>query len=657
MEFEGEDDGEYDENDSPYRGSLSATGNDLSPASLLTNTGEPARRIRPASRRNVARACEQCRTRKTRCSGDQPICALCRRLGKDCVYSTVVDGRLTDKSAKRKLEYLQNRVRTLETALADALRGQTSAPAVQSQPLGASQHLPQYQGHSFLINPGEGLTTTELIRRARPVSTFDENSPDWDPFGVGRLALSQNGALHLYPAATFYSPAHMAPDWEKALEALIAGPVNRPGYLAPYLPFPLAPEHHTALIDLCFSHMLSFGMNSFKDKFIAEMRQDPMGKTAYFSPMLHLAVLGVGFRYFRDPEGVGMYYSGEGASNRGEVFIEKAMTMVMDEVRDPRLSVILGLLLLCGYNVGVMKDPVASSLYAMAVHVALEMRLHRRCDTQLHELGLDVDSDLDIARRDVFGYSLNLMAWYTTYMGQPPLPLCDGADQRSPYIRSDLSDPAEVEISEVFHHLAQLSDFGLQALQTNHWMRAPMQERASRVRAITSRLEAWHAALPDHLQWPPKDGASMNPCVITTHGMYAAYMIILYRPYILDADASPPDMVAEAISRCLSCANDIVRQSEYLDKTHGVHTAALAWKHILFVCGTMLVLQASGLPSVTDAERERALVDLQSIQASLEELSAVWPVAGTCSTALQQLLDQGVPLEAWKNDGTSRSRQ
>lgn len=148
----------------------------------------------------------------------------------------------------------------------------------------------------------------------------------------------------------------MAPDWEKALEALIAGPVNRPGYLAPYLPFPLAPEHHTALIDLCFSHMLSFGMNSFKDKFITEMRQDPMGKTAYFSPMLHLAVLGVGFRYFRDPEGVGMYYSGEGASNRGEVFIEKAMTMVMDEVRDPRLSVILGLLLLCGYNVGVMKE-------------------------------------------------------------------------------------------------------------------------------------------------------------------------------------------------------------------------------------------------------------------------------------------------------------
>lgn len=232
------------------------------------------------------------------------------------------------------------------------------------------------------------------------------------------------------------------------------------------------------------------------------------------------------------------------------------------------------------------------------------VRLHRRCDTQLHELGLDVDCELDIARRDVFGYSLNLstwdhltpcdanltVAWYTTYMGQPPLPLCDGADQRSPYIRSDLSNPAEVEISEVFHHLVQLSDFGLQALQTNHWMRAPMQERASRVRAITSRLEAWHASLPEHLQWPPKEGTTMNPwyvtqgrggltkSVITTHGMYAAYMIILYRPYILDAENSPPEMVSEAISRCLSCASDIVVQSQYLDKTHGVHTTALTWK-------------------------------------------------------------------------------
>lgn len=47
----------------------------------------------------------------------------------------------------------------------------------------------------------------------------------------------------------------------------------------------------------------------------------------------------------------------------------------------------------------------------MAMNLAQDWRLHRRCDQQLAELGLGVDSELDIARRDVYGAATNLCKW------------------------------------------------------------------------------------------------------------------------------------------------------------------------------------------------------------------------------------------------------
>lgn len=40
----------------------------------------------PRYNRRVPRACESCRTRKTKCSGDTPICRQCRELQAICQY-------------------------------------------------------------------------------------------------------------------------------------------------------------------------------------------------------------------------------------------------------------------------------------------------------------------------------------------------------------------------------------------------------------------------------------------------------------------------------------------------------------------------------------------------------------------------------------------
>lgn len=177
----------------------------------------------------------------------------------------------SDRTAKRRIEMLQDRVNALEKALADALV--VNARAGQSK----EAALDQTTGSSSI--PNAPLPAPTIPPPAsREYFDVDSDDPEWQPFGTGRLVLAPTGNLHLYPAATFYSPAHLVPDWQKALDALVSHPPNRRGYLAPYLPFPLDPAHHARLIDLCFAHLLSFGVNSFQDRFMQEMEADPMAR-------------------------------------------------------------------------------------------------------------------------------------------------------------------------------------------------------------------------------------------------------------------------------------------------------------------------------------------------------------------------------------------
>lgn len=52
----------------------------------------------------------------------------------------------------------------------------------------------------------------------------------------------------------------------------------------------------------------------------------------------------------------------------------------------------------------------------------------------------------------------------------------------------------------------------------------------------------------------------------------------------------------------------------------------------------MLVLQATGVPSIPEVERQQAIADLGYIQTALEEITHIWPIAGHTAMSLRQLL-------------------
>ncbi|PYH61107.1 uncharacterized protein BO96DRAFT_453028 [Aspergillus niger CBS 101883] len=63
-------------------------------------------------RRHVSRACESCRQRKTKCTGDKSGCRNCREAGIICCYT---DGKR--EKSKRQLASLEAKIRTYEDAL------------------------------------------------------------------------------------------------------------------------------------------------------------------------------------------------------------------------------------------------------------------------------------------------------------------------------------------------------------------------------------------------------------------------------------------------------------------------------------------------------------------------------------------------------------
>ncbi|QQK39576.1 Fungal transcriptional regulatory protein, N-terminal [Penicillium digitatum] len=88
---------------------------------------------RPPKR--TRQACEPCRCKKAKCTGERPACSTCARLRQKCYYAAELHGQLSEEShdvlgRKRSSESqdlrteheLHNRIESLESSLAEVLQ-------------------------------------------------------------------------------------------------------------------------------------------------------------------------------------------------------------------------------------------------------------------------------------------------------------------------------------------------------------------------------------------------------------------------------------------------------------------------------------------------------------------------------------------------------
>ena len=169
------------------------------------------------------------------------------------------------------------------------------------------------------------------------------------PVGIGTMILSKSGSLHLEQGLTFFRPGvpYKIKDWG-ALEDP-STKTNGIAYKANYIPIKLEREFHDRLIDLCFDFGISFGVNTFKDEFIDDMHSEHVQPDHYFSPLLHLSCLVVGYRYLSVKEQITFSKKVEKEGSTEEIsltLLAKARIIAEEEVSEPALVTILGLLVL-----------------------------------------------------------------------------------------------------------------------------------------------------------------------------------------------------------------------------------------------------------------------------------------------------------------------
>ncbi|KAJ5974540.1 hypothetical protein N7481_011750 [Penicillium waksmanii] len=118
---------------------------------------------RPPKRQRIYRACDQCRRRKSKCDGEQPVCSICSQANRACTYETGGGRRGLPSGYVRSLEitlglifqHAPNSQNTVQSVLRDS-RGQgnflTSKLAKRS--VSVWRKSKAYRDLSQLISPG-----------------------------------------------------------------------------------------------------------------------------------------------------------------------------------------------------------------------------------------------------------------------------------------------------------------------------------------------------------------------------------------------------------------------------------------------------------------------------------------------------------------------
>jgi hypothetical protein len=99
----------------------------------LNNNGT---RAKPTNkRRRIAKACETCRQRKSRCDGSHPTCGLCSQQGIECYYRDATTATASAVGSDRQhLSRLETRLREIESMLQTLVPGRVRGNVVSPSP-------------------------------------------------------------------------------------------------------------------------------------------------------------------------------------------------------------------------------------------------------------------------------------------------------------------------------------------------------------------------------------------------------------------------------------------------------------------------------------------------------------------------------------------
>ncbi|CDS06862.1 hypothetical protein LRAMOSA09387 [Lichtheimia ramosa] len=649
-------------------------------------------------RQRVSRACDLCRRKKIKCDGGTPICGNCQAFNLECSYKDMTKKRGPPKGY---IEAVESRLHKLEAFLRDMAKNDTSdkckeilnelnspletasGQIINNRPVrrakdsepGNSSKQQQQQQQLSSISPKESPMSLSQICFSE--STMASNSSNSSAPGspgdssTGQLTMEENGQVrYLGKSSGYYlvqksrayqNGAFHFSGWGHKFSTCERPPVRKS--LDPYELPPKDLSRH--LLNQYFEYFYP-SLPLFYKKRLTSSLNSPLEP---ISPLLLNAIYAVASRISPD---VRTRSDPDAPDTAGEIFFERARSLLDDYYDVPRISTVQALLLLAIHQHGTMKYARGWLYSGMAFRMALDLGLHRNCDHW------NVPPDERERRKRVFWCCFIMDRLTSAIYGRSasfeerdcdvPFPSEDDDDDDGD--NDDDGTEKRPKVLETFVQFIKICDILGHVLRNVYYAKARHQESAQHLEHVLTKLNRelthWYNGLPPSLQYRLPDteygetGRAPPLAVAQIYMVYYTTVILLHRPFIpgpghaAASGSSPASLPSYKI--CISAANsilDIVNVMLAEQQLRHVFNFAV---YCVFTAGIVFIKMAS---SDDAAKAFDAKVYINKIMRALDEIEVTWMNAARCCNILGELAglreinlecDEYVPRRGSKSD-------
>ncbi|KAF7729133.1 hypothetical protein EC973_004901 [Apophysomyces ossiformis] len=362
------------------------------------------------------------------------------------------------------------------------------------------------------------------------------------------------------------------------------------------------------------------------------------------SPLLLNAIYAVASRISPD---VRVRSDPTSADTAGDIFFERAKSLLDDYCDLPRISTVQALLLLATHQHGAMKSARAWLYSGMAFRMAQDLGLHRNCDQW------NIPPDERERRKRVFWCCFIVDRLTSAAYGRSstfeerdcdvPFPTVDDDEEIKLDNSTDSTRPP-VRLLDIFVNSIKLCDILGHVLRNLYYAKSfnnvSMQHMDHVLSSLNRELTNWYNNLPPSLQYKitdPAQGESTQDAplpVCQMHMIYYTTVILLHRTFVPGPKQSASFTSFPSSDICTSAAKSIlsiVNEMLVEDKLKYVLNYAI---YYIFTAGIIFLKLAS---STDEQKALGAKISLNKIMRALDEIEGTWVTAAKSCNLLGDL--------------------
>ncbi|KAI8657092.1 Zn(2)-C6 fungal-type domain-containing protein [Fusarium sp. Ph1] len=622
---------------------------------------------RQASRgaRRYGFACARCKSRKIKCSGDQPVCKGCQKNGEDCVWPS------QDLSDLR-LRHANARIRWLEASLLRRSRSPQIDLPGNTQPNRASPRQSTCAVANTDTSPAVSTTTSST---AADVAYPSSATEIWFQVGIGE----DGGVVYNGPTSRFHAGAlesSIVPTSEASnVSTLSVSEPKRAAHVetlrsqwslmdSAWLPLIRAKplmngtgvdtKVGMALLDIYWTWLHPLHNCVYRPCLVMDLALGGQ----YCSDFLLMCIFALAARHLPEQDlscpDIG----------KGEDFVKRAKELLLQEMAadKPTIPTIQGLLILGGRQCAVGKSSEGWLYTGMAIRMMIDIGLH--LDTpKLAELQRWTPAETETRKR-LYNSAYIWDKTLSLALGRPPSLI------RRPYPSTDILDKFDdardwepihaVEVSNMYTPTPSWNSTTFCTFCQLHELTTEMmllfsntpstEDFATNINDLDARFRTWYDEMPPSLKISDVGSLQQSPPphIISLNLLYHALHILLRRPFLSSRDSA---LRASSTSVCVAHSKKIHAMYSLYARTFPHRLMTYQISYCIFSAATV---EAQILKTATSqAEREDAAERLACAIRVLQNEAAHTPGSGRSLDTIRRMLNAGLAQPLWSGDRSS----